>query len=112
MDNIAADGAVSISFYRLEKEGVTLFVRLTPKAAKDALEAVVTSADERCYLSARVRAVPEKGLANKALEKLLAKTLRVPASTVSVDAGATSRVKQIFISGDPAEIARRLDQFA
>lgn len=103
---------MSISFYRLEKEGVTLFVRLTPKAAKDAVEAVITSADERCYLSARVRAVPEKGLANKALEKLLAKTLKLPASTISVDAGATSRVKQIFIRGDPADLAGRLDQLA
>ncbi|MFK4824774.1 DUF167 family protein [Paenochrobactrum sp. BZR 588] len=103
---------MSISFYRLEKEGVTLFVRLTPKASKDAVETVITSADERCYLSARVRAVPEKGLANKALEKLLAKSLQVPASTVSVDAGATSRIKQIFISGDPEILAKRLDQFS
>lgn len=110
MDNIAADGVVSISFYRIEKDGVTLFVRLTPKAAKDAVEAVIKSADERCYLTARVRAVPEKGLANKALAKLLAKTLQVPASMISVKTGATSRVKQIFISGDPAELAKRLDQ--
>lgn len=112
MDNIAADGGVTTSFYRVEKTGVTLFVRLTPKAAKDAVEAVILSADERSYLSARVRAVPEKGLANKALEKLLAKSLQVPRSTVSVEAGTTSRIKQIFIHGDPLELAKRLDQFS
>lgn len=112
MDNIAAHGAVNIGFYRIEKSGVTLFVRLTPKAAKDAVETVTISADGRCYLSVRVRAVPEKGLANKALEKLLAKTLQIPASTVSVDAGATSRLKQVFINGDPEVLRKHLDQFS
>ncbi|MGU3573942.1 DUF167 family protein [Brucellaceae bacterium C25G] len=101
---------MSKSFYRIEKDGVMLFVRLTPNAAKDAVEAVVAGADERCYLNARVRAVPEKGLANKALEKLLAKTLRIPLSTVCVEAGTTSRVKQIFLYGDPVRLAACLDQ--
>ena len=40
-------------------DGVTLSVRLTPKADRDALEGCETRDDGRAVLRARVRAVPE-----------------------------------------------------
>lgn len=92
---------------RLRKDGIELFVRLTPKSSADAVEGAETGADGRCYLKARVRAVPEKGAANTALEKLLAKALGVPATTVSVVAGGTSRLKCVRVLGDPAALAAR-----
>ncbi len=95
--------------FRLRENGVDLFVRLTPKAALDRLEGVETLADGQSHLKARVRAVPENSAANKALEKLVAKALGVPASTVSVVAGGTARLKTLRISGDPATLARRID---
>ena len=88
--------------FRLRDDGVDLFVRLTPKAALDRLEGVETTADGRSHLKARVRAVPENGAANQALEKLLAKALGVPASAVSVVAGGTARLKTLRVAGDPA----------
>lgn len=54
-------------------------------------------------LAARVRAVPEKGLANRALEKLIARWLDVPASSVKVTTGETSRIKTVSITGDDIE---------
>ena len=98
-------------FYREEKQGVSLFVRLTPKSSKDAIEAVVSDAEGRKYLLARVRAVPEKGLANKALEKLVAKTYAVPVSQVEVVSGSTSRLKQVLLSCNLNEIREKLEQF-
>ncbi|RWC23398.1 DUF167 family protein [Mesorhizobium sp.] len=95
--------------FRLRDDGVDLFVRLTPKAALDRLEGVEASADGRSHFKARVRAVPENGAANHALEKLLAKALGVPASTVSVVAGGTSRLKTVRISGDPAMLAKGIE---
>lgn len=94
--------------FRLRADGIDLFVRLTPKAASDALDGVETAADGRCHLKARVRAVPEKGAANSALEKLVAKALGVPGSSVAVVAGGTARLKTLRISGDPVELARRV----
>jgi len=101
---------VTEGIFRAEKNGVTVFVRLTPKASRDAVEGVGEAADGRHYLLARVRAVPEDGKANKALEKLLAKTLGVPGGGVSVTGGATSRLKQVHIAGEPQALAARLRQ--
>ena len=50
-----------------------LDVRLTPRAARDFLEGETRLADGRRVLSARVRAVPEKGAANEALLSLIAR---------------------------------------
>lgn len=83
-------------------------VRLTPRAAKDAIGGQKAGADGRTYLVAHVRAVPEKGAANAALEKLLANWLGVPPSTVSVIAGATSRMKTVLVAGDAADLGARL----
>jgi len=95
--------------FRLRDDGVDLFVRLTPKAALDRLEGVETSADGRSHLKARVRAVPENGAANQALQRLVAKALGVPASAVSVVAGGTARLKTLRVLGDPMARAKGIE---
>ncbi|MER9895107.1 DUF167 family protein [Mesorhizobium sp. M0119] len=95
--------------FRTRADGIDLFVRLTPKAAMDRLEGIEASADGRSYLKARVRAVPENGAANRALEKLVGKALGVPASDVSIVAGGTGRLKTLRVLGDPAALAKRVD---
>jgi len=92
--------------FRARENGIDLFVRLTPKSSVDRVEGVEAAADGRSHLKARVRAVPENGAANKALERLVAKTLGVPASAVSVVTGGTSRLKTVRIAGDPQALAR------
>ncbi|MBE1710334.1 MULTISPECIES: DUF167 domain-containing protein [Mesorhizobium] len=94
---------------RIRENGIDLFVRLTPKSSLDRLEGVETSADGRSHLKARVRAVPENGAANHALKRLVAKTLGVPASSVSVVAGGTARLKTLRITGDPEVLARGIE---
>lgn len=98
--------------YRLRDDGIDLFVRLTPKAAVNRLEGVETAADGRCHLKARVRAVPENGAANQALQRLVAKALGVPVSAVSVVAGATARLKTLRVLGDPAALVTSLKALA
>lgn len=89
-------------------DGVTLAVRLTPKGGQDIVQGVETLADGRRVLKAKVRAVPEDGKANAALEKLIAKALNLAPSRVRVTSGATSRVKTLDITGDPASLAASL----
>ena len=55
-------------------------------------------------LKARVRAIPDKGKANKALINLIAKWLRVPGSSVALSSGGKSRLKSIAVHGDPDEL--------
>lgn len=95
--------------YRLRPDGADLFVRLTPKSSRDAIEGVETTADGAAHVRARVRAVPEKGAANAALERLVARALGVPGGAVSVVAGGTSRLKTVRITGEVAELSRLLD---
>ena len=59
--------------YRVEPAAVVLTVRLTPRAARDSIDGVGTLSDGREVVLARVRAVPDKGEANRALVELLAK---------------------------------------
>nr|WIE92526.1 DUF167 family protein [Mesorhizobium sp. WSM4875] len=95
--------------FRPRDDGIDLFVRLTPKAAVDRIEGIETAADGRSHLKARMRAVPENGAANRALERMVAKALGVPGSAVSVVAGGTSRLKTLRIWGDAAELAKRVE---
>ena len=94
---------------RQREDGVDLFVRLTPKAAMDRIDGIETAADGRSHLKARVRAVPENGAANQALERLVAKALGVPGSAVSVVSGGTARLKTLRVAGDPAVLAKRVE---
>jgi uncharacterized protein YggU (UPF0235/DUF167 family) len=95
---------------RLAKGGVELFVRLTPRAARDEIGSVEATADGREHLAARVRAVAEKGKANAALERLVADWLGVPRSTVRIHAGATQRLKILRIEGDAKAVAANIEK--
>ncbi|MGX7875662.1 DUF167 domain-containing protein [Mesorhizobium sp. ORM6] len=94
---------------RTRENGIDLFVRLTPKSSVDRLDGIETSADGRSHLKARVRAVPENGAANQALQKLVAKALGVPSSAVSVVAGGTARLKTLRVLGDPVALAKAVE---
>lgn len=95
-------------FFRPREGGVDLFVRLTPRSSADELGAVSVSADGKGFLLARVRAVPEKGLANRALTRLVAEHLDMPSSAVTIAAGDTARQKTVRIAGDPEKLAALL----
>ncbi|ODA67919.1 hypothetical protein A7A08_01086 [Methyloligella halotolerans] len=85
--------------FRRDSEGVLLAVRLTPKSGRDQVEGI-EEFDGAPVLKARVRAVPEDGKANSALEKLIAKWIGLPHTNVSVEKGGKSRLKQVRLEGD------------
>lgn len=84
---------------RSEGEGAILRLRVTPNASKDTIEGVETAADGLSHLKIRVRAVPDKGAANAAVLKLLAKSLGVPKSALALISGHTARVKTVRVTG-------------
>ncbi len=100
--------AAEAGFLRPDGEATLLSLRLTPRGGRDAIEGIETLSDGRAVLTARVRAVPEDGRANAALEKLLAGELGYPARAIRVVAGATSRLKTIRIDGAYQEVRERL----
>ncbi len=92
--------------WRLAGDDLFLALRLTPRSSKDAVEGIEKLSDGRCVLKARVRAVPEDGKANEALLKLLAKSLNLPQQALSLDSGATSRLKIVRVSGGHTIVSR------
>jgi uncharacterized protein (TIGR00251 family) len=86
--------------WRIVAGGAELRVRAQPNASKDAVEGLGEDAAGQTFLKVRVRAVPEKGKANDAIEKLIAKALGLPKSAVSVEKGETQRIKTVRISAD------------
>ncbi len=84
-----------------------LTVRVQPKASADRIEDWAEDDAGRKFLKVRVRAVPEDGKANSAVQKLVAKWLGLPKSAVRVVTGGKTRLKGLEIDGPP-DIAARL----
>jgi uncharacterized protein len=87
-----------------------LTVRLTPKGGRDAIEGIDQMADGRSVVKARVRAAASEGEANAALVSLIARTLAVPPSRVTLIAGAAARIKRLNVTGDTGAIAAALER--
>lgn len=81
--------------------GVSLTVRLQPKAKKTAILGELDGA-----LKLAVTAPPIEGRANDACIRFLAELLKVARSSVTIAAGASSRNKVIRIDGLTAEQVR------
>ena len=94
--------------WRYSTEGISVALRVTPRGGRDDIDGVVTLAGGRSVVKVRVRAVAEGGEANRAVTELLARALRLPKAKVRLLSGATSRMKQIAIDGDPAKLGEAL----
>jgi uncharacterized protein len=88
---------------RTAGDGVELRVRLTPKSVEDRVDGIETRGDEP-FLKVRVRAVPDGGKANTALERLIADWIGVARGRVSLISGHTARLKTVAVSGEPLEL--------
>jgi|SRR5690242_11435250 len=94
--------------WRPSSDGITVALRVTPRGGRDDIEGIETVADGRSVVKVRVRAVADSGEANRAVTELLAKALGVPKASVRLLSGATSRLKQVAIDGDPTGLGETL----
>jgi hypothetical protein len=79
-------------------------VKIVPNASRDRIAGELGEA-----LKITVSAAPERGAANKAVCRLLARNLDIRPQQITVDTGATSAQKTIRIADMPAgEVAARL----
>ncbi len=92
------------NWYTTGAEGLDIRVRLTPRGGADRIDGVTALSGGSRVLAARVRAVPEKGSANAALEKLVAGALGVARATVSVASGHKARIKTVHVSGNAKDL--------
>jgi hypothetical protein len=81
--------------------GLTLRVRVQPRASRDAL-----GGEREGALVVRLTAPPVEGAANEALARLLGRALGVAPSAVSVVSGASGRSKVVSVAGLDVATAR------
>ena len=94
--------------WRAVKGGLVIAVRLTPKSSRDAVRGL-ESAPDGPRLAVTVRAVPDKGEANRALVSVVAGWLELPKSKVTLIGGGKSRSKSLKVEGDGAQISVLLE---
>lgn len=88
---------------------IRLAVRLMPNGGHNAIDGLESDGEDGTLMKVRVTTVPEKGKANKALIALVAKSLGIPKSTVSIASGDTSQKKILRIDGDPEDLIKKLE---
>ena len=98
--------------WRTSTTGVSIALRVTPRGGRDDVDGIEQLSDGRSVLKVRVRAIADGGEANRAVLGLLAKSLGVPKASVSLLSGATSRLKQVAVAGDPARLTEALRELA
>lgn len=94
--------------WRRAKSGVEIYIRVTAKADADRISGLWTGPDGARRFSVRVAAAPEKGKANAATVKVLARALSLPASKLSLISGDTDRLKTLLADGEAFELENRL----
>ena len=94
--------------WRYSPDGISVSLRVTPRGGRDDIDGIETLANGKSVVKVRVRAIAEGGEANRAVTELLAKSLGVPKKSVRLLSGATSRIKQVAIDGDPAKLGEAL----
>jgi uncharacterized protein (TIGR00251 family) len=94
--------------WRYSTHGINIALRVTPRGGRDDIDGIETLANGRSVVKVRVRAIADGGEANKAVTELLARALGVPKASVKILSGATSRLKQIAVDGDPQSLGDAL----
>jgi uncharacterized protein YggU (UPF0235/DUF167 family) len=85
-------------------EGVRLRVRVKPGARRERLVGAHGSA-----LKLEVATAPERGRANEAVRRLLARALELPLRAIEITAGTSSQDKTVLVFGvSTAELEARL----
>lgn len=97
-----------MSFWRPLPDAVLVMVKVQPKSRRPGVQGRAP-APEGERLRIGVTEAAEGGRANRAVCATLADLLGVPASSVGVEAGATSRDKLLRVAGDPASLRARLE---
>lgn len=94
--------------FQIVADGVEVRLRVTPKASHNAIGDVVADAQGNGALRVAVTAVPEKGGANAAVIKVLAKAWRLRKTDMQIVRGATDRNKVLLIQGDGEALSAQL----
>ena len=84
-------------------DGIKLNIKVIPNASKCEIVGFVDN-----ILKIRLNVPPVDGKANEKCIKFLSTLLDVPKTSISIISGEKSRLKVLFIKGDPEELNKKL----
>jgi len=94
------------------RDGAIQFaIRVSPRSSRQAVEGIVKDADGAKLLKIAVNAPPDDGKANQAVLALLARTIGIARSRLSLVSGATARKKVIKLDAVDAALLTRLNDW-
>lgn len=100
------------NWFRQTETGARLFLKVTPGAKQKAIRGTHAGADGQLRLIIQTTAAPEKGKANAAVIKLLAKAIGAPKTAFTVASGETARLKTLELRGQFGDLEPRLNVLA
>jgi len=100
--------AAAAGWLSAHEGGVRLALKVTPRAARSAVDGIAWDERGQAYLAVRVTAAPDGGKANAAVIKLLAKRWRLPARELRLVSGGRARRKVLQVDGPPQRLLAEL----
>lgn len=97
-----------MSPFRATADGLCVRLKVTPKGASDRVAGIAADGEGGACLKVSVTAPADKGKANQAVVRLLAKEWGCAKSDLEIVHGETSRTKTLLIRGDGPLLMRRL----
>ena len=94
--------------FKTTTSGLTINIRLSPNAQKNKILGTHEIENNKKALKVAINAIPEDGKANKALITFLAKTWKIPKSSISLISGHTNKNKILFIEGDGETLKNKI----
>jgi uncharacterized protein (TIGR00251 family) len=82
---------------RETNKGIELFVKVTPKAAKNRIGEIKEESTGHYALKIYVTSPPENNQANQAVIELIGKQFKIPKSLINIISGGTSRHKTLLL---------------
>ncbi|MCZ4272367.1 DUF167 domain-containing protein [Maritalea porphyrae] len=87
----------NVQAWRQTDAGLEVFLRVTPNAHADQIGTIEGRDEGTANLVVRVRAIPDKGKANKAVVALFAKHFKLRKSDIAIIRGHQARQKTLLV---------------
>jgi hypothetical protein len=89
-------------------DAISLYVKIKPNASESRIGELSESLDGRIVLKIYIRAIPQKGEANKELINFLSSTWKIPKSQITIVKGVTNSNKLLSVKNPPIELVKFL----
>ena len=89
---------------RQTQKGNFLYIRASPKSGRNEIVGIVAAAKGQVALLIKVIAIPDKGKANEAVIKTLAKAINIAPSSFRLVSGQTSKDKVLEVVNNLAAV--------